>query len=549
MFSDVSGIRSMPARARSWRIPLGAMAVICLVIACAVVEQKIIGWNEESHFSQVRAFDHGTAIVDPYRHTTGDRAIYHGHFYGDKAPGLAFLTLPVYHVARATSLVGTANPRTVHLLVLFGCVLPVAVMLLLGWRLVETLDPGQGAAAAVTLGLGTMLLPFATLFFSHVLGAGLGFASFYLLWRGRERGNDGLGHVIAAGVLAGYAISSEYPLALLAVLLGAYAIWRRDPVRTGLAYGGGVLVGLVPLLLYDWWAFGSPFHLSYSYVAANSSGVLGLGAPSLRTAVRLLVADRGLFVVSPVVAAALAGIVVLYREGRRTDAVIAGAVFAAYFGYNACYYLPFGGGVPGPRFLLTMLPFLIVPLAAAYRKAPVTTLALGVVSSAIMIVATLTGPVLDTGRSTRIWWRRLEAGHFKTPGWTVVAFAVLALLAVVLAARATPRRRITVRDLKLAVLGIGGWLALTRAGPALLARDLASGQAWGMLALIVLVVALAAVITRVALDKRLAWFAGVPLVALALRPLDRTTLTFVLVAVSLALLVALAHSRPRRIAL
>src|SRR5207248_1616287 len=159
----------------------------------------------------------------------------------------------------------------------------------------------------------------------------------------------GLPLILGAGVLAGYAVSTEYPLGLLAVLLGAYVAWRKEPRNAVLTYGAGFAVGLLPLLVYDTLAFGSPLHLSYSYVGANSSGVLGLGAPSLRTAVRLLVADRGVFVVTPVIAAAVAGIVILYREGRRMDALFPAVVVAAYLGYNASYYLPFGGGVPGPR--------------------------------------------------------------------------------------------------------------------------------------------------------------------------------------------------------
>ena len=46
------------------------------------------------------------------------------------------------------------------------------------------------------------------------------------------------------------------------------------------------------------------------------------------------------------------------------------AVAAAYFVYNAGYWLPFGGGTPGPRFLIPMLPFLALGLAVAWRRWP-----------------------------------------------------------------------------------------------------------------------------------------------------------------------------------
>jgi hypothetical protein len=534
----------MPALPHAWRVPIGALAIVCFGLACAAVEQHMIGWNERSHFAQVRAFDRGTPIIDQYQKTTGDKAIYRGHFYSDKAPGMAFLLVPVYHLVRLLGLTAPAGIGTIHLLVLFGCVLPVAITLLLAYRLIERKDPGLGAAVGLMLGFGTILLPFATILFSHVLSACLGFAAFYLLWRERERERGGgLGLIAAAGVLAGYAIGIEYPLALLAGLLGLFVAWRRAPVKPVLAYGTGVIVGLLPLLAYDWWAFGSPLRLSYSYVAANSSGVLGLGAPSLLNAVRLLVSGRGLFIVTPVVAAAIAGIVVLYREGRRVEATVAAVVAGAYFIYNACYYLPFGGWVPGPRFLITMLPFLAVPLSAAYRRAPVATLSLAAISAVTMITATLTQPLIPITSSTSIWWNLLGAGKLGTHGVTVVLFAVFAVLAIAAGVRATPRPQVARLDLELTVLGVGSWFAMERGAPALLAHA-ASGLTWGLIVLLAIGVALTTVVVYVARGRQLALLAGVPLIALAPWWFHHPTLVFCLAAIAIGSVVVLAQARP-----
>lgn len=533
---------------------LGLVAVVCLVLAGAAIEQHAVGWNELSHFAQIRAFAHGTARIDHWRHTTGDRAIYHHHYYSDKAPGLAMLDVGVYKGARAVGITHGDGYGTLHLMVLAGCGLPLLIMLLLAYRQVEAAEPGRGAVTAVMLGLGTILFPFSTLLFSHVLSATLGYGAFLLLGRERRlrrRHGDGVASggwwmVALAGVLGGYAIGCEYPLGLLVVLLGLMAMWRPRPVAAGAVFAAGVLVGLVPLLAYDWWAFGSPLHLSYQYVAANSSGVLGLGAPSARALVKLLASDRGLFVVTPLLAAGIGGIVILWREGRRFDAAVPAVVGLAYLAYNSCYYLPFGGSVPGPRFLITALPFFALPLAAAYRRAPLATLALAGASAATMVAATTTLPILSTSSPTRIWWTMVGRGEWTTRGVTIdVCFALL-VIAVALCARATPLPRVAKFDVALAAFAFGGWIALRTAGPALLAHDVASHGAWGMATLGALGVAIAAVGTYLARGRAAALLAAIPLMALAVRQFDSTGDAVALVVVSLALTLVVA--RPGRVA-
>jgi hypothetical protein len=198
-----------------------------------------------------------------------------------------------------------------------------------------------------------------------------------------------------------------------------------------------------------------------------------------------------------------------------------------------------------------MLPFLAVPLAAAYRKAPLATFALAVVSAATMMTATVTLPVLSLASSTSTWWKRLESGWFSTHGVTVVLFAAFALLAVAAAARgraklrpfSLSRMRPSSLDIELTVLALGSWIAIKRAVPPLLAHYSVSGRTVGLGALLALVIAVTAVAAYVANGKRLALLAGLPLVALGIRRFDNTTLIFCLVAVSIGLLVVFARSR------
>jgi hypothetical protein len=414
------------------------LPILLLAVACAPLVQRG-GWNERSHYAQVRAFNAGTPIIDAYAANTGDRARYRGHFYSDKAPGLAFLTVPVYSVARALGSAKLTEIQNIHILALLGCLIPAALLLVMAATFVERFEPGAGPAVAIMLGLGSLLLPYSTLFFSHVLGACLGFAAYYLLWWERSSRGGPL-MVAASGLLAGLAVTSEFPLALLAVLLGGYAMWSQFELERVLAYAGGLVAGLVPLAVYDWWAFGSPFHISYASVAANHVGLFGLVGLRPHVALQLLFGGRGLFVLTPVLAAATVGIVLLWRAGRRGEATVASAVGVAYLVYNASYYLPFGGWSPGPRFLIPVIPFLALPLATAFRKLPWPTIVLGLLSAAMMIAATVTVPELPSNLSPLRWWRLLVHGQFMTPGagGQVAWFAAFAALAVLTAARMTP---------------------------------------------------------------------------------------------------------------
>ena len=83
------------------------------------------------------------------------------------------------------------------------------------------------------MGIGTLVLPFATVYFSHVLAAALGFGAFGLLWKEREAPQR-LALVAAAGFLSGFAVTTEYPLAIVGVILGIYAVARADSVKRGL---------------------------------------------------------------------------------------------------------------------------------------------------------------------------------------------------------------------------------------------------------------------------------------------------------------------------
>ena len=496
----VAGRGGRPRGGRDVRAP-GLIAGLAALAAAYAVLLQPVGCNQTAHYALVQALSDGTPSIDRYREETCDTAFVDGRFYAAKPPGLAFLTLPWYLALDAVGLVpenparGEGYPaamlglprQAVWQLHLWSVVLPALVLVVL-----VALVAGPGPA--LLGGLGTLLLPFATDYFAHVPAAALGFAAYVLLRRG--------GSPLAAGILAGFAVVVDLPLVLVALALALYS--RR------LTFVAGAALGLLPLALFDWWAFGAPWRLPYSeavlvpgetghdVIGANDEGFFGIGVPSARVALELLLSSKGLLVLAPVLAAAAYGVTRLPRR----DGVLIGGLFAAFLVYNAGYYAPFGGFVPGPRFLIPTIPFLLVAVAAALRARPLPVLALALASVAAMTIATAAEPMLD-GDDTDHWLFRWRHGIFARSvvtlaggpgGWPAVApFLVTVAIALWAALALGPRSW----DWKgQAAAALAAWGLVLVAVPDLLRTDRQQGEAWGALAAVALVAAVALIVAR-----------------------------------------------------
>jgi len=477
--------------ARRGRTALWAVLLVGLAFASVIQNWSD---NQSSHYDLIRALDAGRTTIDAGPYPTKDKAYYKGHFYSARAPGLAIYSLPVYELLKAVDAPAVARAskalrgedEMIYFVGLWGSVLPGLLLLVLVWRVAERFEPGYGGPAAVVLGLGTMVLPFSTLLFSHVFAAMLGFAAFAIMLH--ERAGPPRPLLLgAAGVLVGFAIASEYPLAFVAAVLGLYLLSRRDALdvpgvaRRAGAYIAGGLIGIVPLLLYNHAAFHSWTHLAYSNIPQQQKGFFGISAPSLRVLATLLFDSRGLLTLSPVLAMGGVGTVLLYRRGQRAEALTIAGVCACYLGYNSGYYLPFGGGSPGPRFLITTLPFLGFPIALALRRYPGPTVALAAISITTMVIATITHPLVGYEPETVIWTRLLGHGSFQPTiasafglgrSWGAIwPFLLAAGAALVLAVRALPRPAISDRSLGAGVVALTAWALFAGLAPTLLGID------------------------------------------------------------------------------
>src|SRR5262249_29384612 len=133
------------------------------------------------------------------------------------------------------------------------------------------------------------------------------FGAFLLAWRGR---------FVPAGLAAGAAVLIEYQTAAILIALAVYAAFKG--ARAAGSFVAGTLPGIALLAAYDTAAFGSPWHLSYRYVAGQfasdqARGFFGIGAPRLHSIHEVFVGSGGLLILSPVLVLAAWGLVLLAR--------------------------------------------------------------------------------------------------------------------------------------------------------------------------------------------------------------------------------------------
>lgn len=424
------------------------------------------GWNQNGRFAQVRSVvEQGRFAIDDYLvyasregpqgpvlerrplpagvpfwklpdiAASGDLARHpeRGALYPIKPPGAVLLAVPAYTLAYgAERLLGISPDRwgaltfNAYWTTVFSAGLSGALLALLvlasSRRLFPDLPERRHLAAALTLGLGTLALPFSTALFDHVPTALGAFAAFYCLLRVRHATAEDRPRAAAwgaaGGFAAGFSAVSNYMAAVLVVVVMGYALWTLRPRRQ---VGWFVLGGLpwaAFLACYHEVAFGSPWTVANLHAHRHfttEGGLLGaLGPPDPEILWRLLVSEhRGLLFTSPVLVLAAPGLWWMVRRHRVPEATVVVASFAAHWLVTGAFNFWHGGWSVGPRFLIPALPFLALSLAPAFDRLPRLATAAATASALILLFATAIDvqPPPDFERPFRDYLVPLAAGQ------------------------------------------------------------------------------------------------------------------------------------------
>lgn len=317
-----------------------------------------------------------------------------GRFYGDKAPGQSILGVPAVWLATRVAGVpftATAAERGPNEeMPPFSRLEYWATWTTSGWLTAATAvllgvtlrDFGVSKSVAVSLalvyGLATPALVYATLFYGHA-SAGFFTLLALILAFGRRPAETPWYRWLAAGAAAGAAVCTEYPLAVLVAVTVVIAVGlavssRSGPTRLQLAaYGLGGLPFAVALGAYHYAATGNALDFPYNYevhpdFAFHRAGP-PISAPAWSAVFGLLAGSaRGLLWYAPLLLLAPFGLWTLGRQGRTPLALALLGVSAGVIALSAGFPKWEGGLATGPRFLVPILPLLMLAAGVGFHS-------------------------------------------------------------------------------------------------------------------------------------------------------------------------------------
>jgi hypothetical protein len=288
------------------------------------------------------------------------------HFYSNKAPGIAYLGIPVYaavyHLERALG--GTPESHRLtyvncYILNLVLTVLPVALSVPHFSRIVAGVVGGAWAVG-LTAGLyfGTLMLPYSTQLWGHATAAAWVVMALSFALRTPPR-------YAWSGFFAGLGVLTEYAVGLSLVSLLLFLLARREVRGAAAMIGGGVL----PLLafgIYHALCFGGAFtvanlHTNPVFVDEDAAGGL-FRVTTMGDALWGITFSpfRGLFWHMPVLLVVFAGLAVASRLGGRALTWLCLANISAFLLMNVAFNRWDGGACVGPRYQIPALPFYFV---------------------------------------------------------------------------------------------------------------------------------------------------------------------------------------------
>ncbi|MBZ0297628.1 MAG: hypothetical protein K8L99_34040 [Anaerolineae bacterium] len=396
-----------------------AITVFLILLVCsAYFMPKWADWGANSRADLVYAFgDQGVLYIDDYHENTGDKACFagtdytgdnpceDGHYFTDKSLGPSLVAYPFYiifkgiaaippieHFIQSGSGLGnfgdTLNPEgegirpeavyqgmALTFITFFAMAVPSAllgtVVFLFAARF--TRKDIYAFILALAYGLGTIAYPYSNVLYQHQMAAFGIFIGFFLLWRVIYE-EASLNWLWLVGILFSLAVITEYPVVPFLALILIWAFIKM-PNRWQLyrVILAGIPLGII-FMGFNYFSFNTIMPVGYNYSInwqeEHQTGFLSLTMPNLPRLYGLTFSPiRGMFVLSPFLLLFFPGIYLMWKQrlDQRDVLIVSVLIVLGFFLYNGASIMWWGGFTVGPRYLIPMLPFMVLPISFAFN--------------------------------------------------------------------------------------------------------------------------------------------------------------------------------------
>jgi hypothetical membrane protein len=372
---------NLPQVLTSPRWTAARIFVLFLLLFGLSTKRAVSSWNDASRMATIQALvEQHTLAIDhtAFVKLTSDTYVYQGHTYSSKPPALAVIGALIYAPMYWAGITFGRDPSLPYFVI---TLLTIGTLSALGiaffWKILVEIFAVDDAWAKVTTfiaGAGTLVLPYSTVFNSHVIGGALLVIGFYYAFKNILHPHARF--ALTCGLLLALAGSIE-TTCLLFIPFALLVLFRRSCkdalvfsvactpflifyLATNLALSGSLLPPTLNAPLRS--TVGSAFS------SANLAGLTSHQdlSDALVYAFHMLIGNRGLFSHTPILLLAIPGSVLAYRHRRTSPAYTALIwLLAACVLFILLAILRtnnYGGSSYGVRWYATIMLMLCLPI-------------------------------------------------------------------------------------------------------------------------------------------------------------------------------------------
>lgn len=254
---------------------------------------------------------------------------------------------------------------------------------------------GSAFIASVLLGIGTILWPYSSTFWTQPIVTLCLFSAFYCVFLYKKHSKPKF--LLFAGALLGYSFITRYvsiisvPWFILYLVLIHWREKKRIPGAVGLLVSSFALFFLLQMG-WNWYRFGSPLNMGAKHQAFL--GFTFRGKPYISLPAMLVGLNKSIFVFSPPLVLGLFG-AKRFIQRYRVEAVFLLGIIFAYLAFYSKFSFWSSPASWGPRFLVPISPFLMLPVCLfinGVKWKKVLTYALLIVGAIVQLIAVLLPP-------------------------------------------------------------------------------------------------------------------------------------------------------------